>query len=79
MTAALEHKIASVLRGIRPRAGFAAELLAALTEDPHRLGTIDTASERSRTRWIVAGAVAGVVSATGVVYLAARKHNRGAA
>lgn len=78
MTMAAEHAVASVLREIRPRDGFAIELLASLIQDPSRLYALDPAIERSRTRWIVAGAVAGVVSATGVVYLAARRH-RGAA
>lgn len=74
MTAVAESAVVSVLREIRPRDGFATELLAALVQDPSHLYALDPAIERSRTRWIVAGAVAGVVSATGVVYLAARRH-----
>lgn len=78
MTLTAERAVATVLREIRPREAFATELLAALIQDPNRLYALDTSSERLRTRWIVAGAVAGVVSATGVVYLAARRH-KGAA
>lgn len=79
MTLATENKIACVLRDIRPRTSFATELLAALTEDPQRLYSLEFGGERPRTRWLVAGAVAGVVSATGVAYLATRRHHRGAA
>ena len=74
MSLDVERAVATVIREIRPRDGFATELLASLIQDPSRLYALDTSSERSRTRWIVAGAVAGVVSATGVVYLAARRH-----
>ena len=74
MISVTERVVAQVLREIRPRDSFATELLASLLQDPHRLHALDTASERSRTRWIVAGAVAGAASATGVVYLAARRH-----
>ena len=78
MTPALDRKIATCLKDVRPRKGFGAELLAALTEDPSRLHALEAHGHRSRAHWVVAGALAGVVSATGVVYLAARKH-RGAA
>ena len=78
MTSATERIVTQFLQEIRPRDSFATELLASLLNVPHRLHALDTASERSRTRWIVAGAVAGAVSATGVVYLATRRH-RGAA
>jgi hypothetical protein len=78
MTLVVERKVAACLRDIRPRDRYAAELLAALTGEPARLHSLAAHAERSRTPWLVAGAVAGVVSATGVVYLAARRH-RGAA
>lgn len=76
MTSVVEQKVARILQEIRPRDGFATELLAILMEDPYRFDTIETATERSRRPWIVA--VVGVVS-TGVIYLASRRHHRGAA
>lgn len=81
MTLALENEIAAVLRAVRPRDGFSAELLAALTHDPERLHALGPVADRPRTRWIVAGAaVAGVVSATGAVYWGTRRrHHRGVA
>lgn len=81
MTLALENEIASFLRTVRPRDGFTAELRVALTHDPERLHALGPVADRSRTRWVVAGAaVAGVVSATGAVYWGTRRrHNRGVA
>jgi len=74
MTPALDKKIAACLKDVRPREGFEAQLLVALTEEPARLHGLAAHGARSRTPWVVAGAVAGVVSASGVVYLAARRH-----
>lgn len=79
MTLALENEIANYLRSMRPREGFAAELFAELTHDPQRIHALGPIATRSRARWIVAGAVAGVVSATGAVYLGSRLRHRGVA
>lgn len=81
MTLAVENEVARYLGSVTPRAGFAAELLAALTKNPQHLYQLGPAGPRPRTRWIVAGAaVAGVVSATGaVVWGTRRRHHRGVA
>ena len=79
MTATLDDCVSAYLRSIRPRAGFEAELLTSLRHDRHRLYPLAAAAEdHPRARWIVAGALAGVESATGVAYVAVRRH-RGAA
>lgn len=78
MTATLEEYVSAYLRDIRPRDGFEAELLSCLLHDRHHLYPVEAAEEHSRARWIVAGAFAGVVSASGVAYIAVRRH-RGAA
>lgn len=75
MTLALENRIAGYLQAVRPRDGFGAELLLALNQDPHRFEPLSQLTARSRTRWLVAGAVAGVVSATGAAYLGVRRRN----
>lgn len=67
------------LREVRPREGFAAELLAALTGDALLLYAVGGTMREARSRWLVAGALAGVVTATGAVYIAARRHQGGAA
>lgn len=80
MSLVVERKVAAHLRGIRPREAFVAELLGELMTSPHTIYLSEDVDARPRTRWLVAGAVAGVVSATGAVYLAARRHHhRGAA
>lgn len=79
MTARWEEQLRVCLREIRPRDGFAAELLAALTHDAVALYAVGDTLRGSRSRWVVAGALAGVVTATGAVYLAARRHQGGAA
>ncbi len=79
MTLALENEIARYLCSIGPRDGFVAELFAELTHDPQRIHPAFPVATRSRSRWIVAGAVAGVVSATGALYLGSRLRHRGVA
>lgn len=79
MTMAAENKIATVLQEVTPRPGFSAGLMTILIQDRNRLPSLDSAVGRSRTRWIVAGAVAGVVSATGAVYWGARRRHKGVA
>lgn len=79
MTLALEQKIADSFRAIRPRDGFAAELLAALAHEPVALHPLGSFDDRARKRWLVVGAVAGVMSATGAVVIGARRRHRGAA
>lgn len=69
--------VRSVLRSVRPRPGFAAELEVALTQAVDRPRMVESSSERRRARWVVAGA-AVAVSATGVVYWGV-KRNRGVA
>jgi hypothetical protein len=75
VTLTAERKIAACLQEVRPRAGFATELLHQLTVSPMHIHPLDSRAGRPRTAWIVAGTVAGVVSATGAVYLAARRHH----
>lgn len=71
--------IGAVLRSIRPRPGFAGELGAELAGGSLRPLGIGPLAQGLRTRWIVAGAaVAGVVSATGAVYLGRKRHRRAA-
>lgn len=76
MTLAVEWKVATLLREVRPRDGFRSELLDSLTRTPLHLSDFDGATHPWRTRWIAAGAIAGVVSATGAAYLAHRNHHR---
>ena len=71
--------VSAVLRSIRPRSGFATELGIELSGRPPRLIGIEPSMQVLRARWVVAGAaVAGVVSATGAVYLGRRRHRRAA-
>ena len=79
MTLALEQKIADSFRAIRPREGFEAGLLAVLIHEPVALHPLESFDDRARKRWLVVGAVAGVVSATGAVVIGARRRHRGAA
>ena len=79
MTLALEQKIAESFRALRPREGFAAELHAVLINEPVALHPLASFDDRARKRWLVVGAVAGVVSATGAVVIGARRRHRGAA
>lgn len=76
MTLAVERMIATLLREVRPRDGFQSELLDSLTRPSLHLADFDGATHPWRSRWIAAGAIAGVVSATGAAYLAHRKHHR---
>jgi hypothetical protein len=77
MTLAVEWKVATLLRTVRPRDDFQSELLGSLTRTPVHFSAIDGSMHPSKTRWIAAaGAIAGVVSATGAAYLAHRKHHR---
>lgn len=79
MSLDLDDAVAICLREVRPRVGFAGELLAALIQDPPLIQVVDDTLQRQRSRWLVAGAVAGVVTATGAVYVAARRqHGRAA-
>lgn len=48
MTLALESRIAGYLQAVRPRDGFAAELLLALNEHPHRFEPLTDLNDRSR-------------------------------
>ena len=75
----LDERLAACLRATRPRENFSAELLASLLHDRYRLQPLGPAAEHSRSRWLVAGAVAGFLSATGAAYVAVRRHHRGAA
>ena len=71
--------VRSVLRGIRPRPGFRAELATMLTDGSPYVAEAELPRTGARTRWIIAGAaVAGVASATGAVYLGHRRHRRSA-
>lgn len=80
MTHNFEWAIARSLRDVRPREGFAAELILALSHDLHDLSVLTDTAGKSRTRWLVAGAVAGVMSATGaVVWGARRRQHKGVA
>ncbi len=79
MTLDLDNLLTAVFREVRPREGFAAELLTMLTQEGRPLLAIDDPVGRPRFRWVLAGAVAGVVTATGAVYVAARRHQGGAA
>ena len=75
----MDEQLSSYLRSIGPREGFGPELLACLLHDRYRLEPLGPAAEHSRSRWLMAGAVAGVLSATGAAYAAVRRHHRGAA
>lgn len=75
----LERELTALLQGIRPRGGFGAELLVALRGDAPLLWEPDETIRPQRSRWVVAGSVAGVVTATGAIYVAARRHHNGAA
>ena len=71
--------VSATLRGIRPRPGFAGELETELSRRSERLLGIASATHGARARWLVAGAaVAGVVSATGAVYLSRKRLRRAA-
>jgi hypothetical protein len=72
--------LSSTLRGIRPRDGFGPELWACLLDEGHGYGLVEIyGGDARRRRWLVVGAVAGMVSVTGLAYAAARKHHGGAA
>lgn len=76
----VDELVALVLHSIRPRPGFASELEAAIRHEPPHPYVIAPYLGRSRTRWVVVGAVAGVASATGAVYWGTRRRqHRGAA
>lgn len=75
----LNERLSLCLRATRPRDNFSAELLESLLQDRYRLQPLGPAAEHSRSRWLLAGAVAGVLSATGAAYVAVRRHHRGAA
>ncbi len=79
MSRPLEARLRTLLCEIRPRPGFATELLWSLTHDVQPLHGVGTTERRPRSRWVMAGALAGVVTATGAVYVAARRHQGGAA
>ncbi len=76
MTFAGEDRVIAVLRDIHPRPGFEGELLASLLRDTGRLRALSPEAHGHRSRWVVAGALAGVVSATGAVYWTARRRHR---
>ena len=69
--------VAAVLKTVRPRAGFEAELAAALARASNQPRVVPSRSERSHTRWVVAGA-AVAVSATGAVYWGLKRTRRAA-
>lgn len=79
MRADVDELLITLFQGICPRVGFGAELLAAIMDDSGVLTDISSAEVHRRRGWLMAGAVAGVISATGVVYVAARRHHGGAA
>lgn len=80
MTTNTDAVLSSVLRGIRPRHSFGPELWACLLDDGHGSGLVGIyGGTARRRRWLVMGAVAGMVSVTGLAYAAARKHHGGAA
>lgn len=67
----------SVLRSVRPRPGFSAELEGALLRAPEHPMMIQSPVGRSHARWVVAGA-AVAVSATGAVYWGLKRTRRAA-
>jgi len=79
MTPSLDHAIGTALGSYSPRPGFAAELLEALRR-ASAVHMYETSAPGSvRTRWLLAGSLAGVAGAASAAYGVMRLQRRGRA
>ena len=79
MTPSFDHAIDTALASYSPRPGFAGELLEALRRASAVHMYEAQAPGSSRTRWLLAGSLAGVAGAASAAYGVMRHQRRGSA